>query len=73
MKRYEECFGMQTPHALRFADGACIVVWAPNDELSDLSSLDKLGQKCLMCKDEYLCFELSRCRDLMTRHEVQVA
>lgn len=64
---------MQTPHALRFADGTRIVVWASNDELCDLSSLDELGQKCLMCKDEYLCFELSRCRDFLVRQEVQVA
>lgn len=72
MRRYEKCFGMQTPHRLCFSDGSCIVIWASTDELCNLTSLEELGHRCLFCEDEYLCFELSRCRDLFIPRETLI-
>jgi hypothetical protein len=72
MRQYNSCFGMQTPHRIRFNDGSSIVVWATADELNDLSSLEELGHRCLFCENDYLCFELSRCRDLFIPRETRI-
>ena len=64
MDRYPKCFGTQAPHTIRFSDGSRIVVWASNDEPWNLSDIEELGKKCLRCSKDYMCFELSRSRDI---------
>ncbi len=63
MKTYPECFGRQTPHMLLFGDGSRMVVWASSDEHLSLNNIEELGQKCLFCKNDYMCFETSRNRN----------
>lgn len=69
---YPECFGKQSPHTICFNDGSKIVVWASNDELPSLSSIEELGWKCLLCNKDYMCFEASRARDLCRGTEIRI-
>jgi len=63
---------MQTPQRVRFNDGSSIVIWATVDELNHLTSLEELGHQCLLCENDYLCFELSRCRDIFIPRETLI-
>lgn len=60
---YPECFGKQSPYTLWFKDGSKIVVWASINEPATISNIEELGQKCLLCNNDYVCFQASRNRD----------
>lgn len=72
MKAYPECFGKQSPYTICLGDGSKIVVWASSDEFLSLESIEELGQKCLFCKNDYLCFEASRLRDFCLGRSIRL-
>jgi hypothetical protein len=70
---YPECFGKQSPYTIWFNDGSKMVVWASSDELPALKNIEELGQKCLICKNDYICFETSRARDFCLGKAIRIA
>lgn len=69
---YPDCFGKQSPYTLQLKDGSKIVVWASIDEPAMISNIEELGQKCLLCHNDYVCFEASRNRDFCRATAIRI-